>query len=156
MTRALEGERIIAAYKTVKGALQLVLSGVLVAVLVTGAVPALRGVATDFSHHLSRHWSIALAQMLARGVTPHHVIVTAIALALDGILTSLEGWALRRRRWWGAWMVVVATGSLLPFELVAFARKGHWTELAAFALNLVIVAYLARHALARRRNLRGE
>jgi NAD(P)-dependent dehydrogenase (short-subunit alcohol dehydrogenase family) len=31
----------------------------------------------------------------------------------------------------------------MPIELVAFARRRHWIELAAFMLNFVIVAYLA-------------
>jgi uncharacterized membrane protein (DUF2068 family) len=84
-------------------------------------------------------------------MTPHGVIVTALALGLDGALTSLEGWALRRDHWWGRWTVVVATGSLMPFELYAFVRKRHWIELAAFALNFAIVAYLARRAFVRHR-----
>ena len=45
-------------------------------------------------------------------------------------------------------MVVAATGSLMPFELMAFARYRHWTEIAAFSLNFFIVAYLARRAVA--------
>lgn len=151
MADAPRGERVIATYKTVKGAVQLAFAGALLVVVLTGRVPLLHEVAAELRHHLVRAWSIALAQKIVGGVTPHHVTVTALALALDGLVTSLEGYALRRGHGWGRWMVVVATGSLLPFELAAFARRRHWVELAAFALNFAIVAYLARRAVAQRR-----
>lgn len=151
MATAPSGERVIAIYKTLKGVLQLVLAGALVVVLLTGHVPILHEFAAELRHHASRVWSIALAQAIVRGMTPHGVIVTVLALALDGALTSLEGWALRRGHWWGRWTVVVATGSLMPFELFAFVRRRHWLELAAFALNFAIVAYLARRAFVRHR-----
>jgi uncharacterized membrane protein (DUF2068 family) len=150
------GERVIATYKTLKGAAQLALGGAVIVVVLTDHVAALHEVAAKLEHHASRAWSIALAHAIAGTVTPHGLNVIALALALDGALTSLEGWALRRGHWWGRWMVVIATGSLMPFELMAFARDGHWTELAALALNVVIVAYLARRAVARHREAKGQ
>jgi uncharacterized membrane protein (DUF2068 family) len=108
----------------------------------------LQDVAVKLGHHTSRAWSRTLAHVITGRVTPHAVSLTALALALDGVLTSLEGWSLRRGFGWGRWMVVVATGSLMPFELFAFARRGRWTELAAFLLNFAIVVYLARRAVA--------
>ena len=145
------GERLIATYKTLKGALQLVLAGAIAAVVFTGHVAKVHEIAVHFAHHASRSWSIALARAIVGRTTPHGFLVAALALAFDGILTSAEGWALRRGHWWGRWTVVIATGSLLPFEIAAFLHRGHWIELAAFALNLGIVVYLARHAVAARR-----
>jgi uncharacterized membrane protein (DUF2068 family) len=143
-------ERVIATYKTWKGALQLALACAIAVVVLTGHVAMLQDVAAQFGHHASRAWSIAVAHAILRSVTRRGLSVTALALALDGGLTSLEGWALRRGLEWGRWMVVVATGSLMPFELLAFARRRHWTELAAFVLNFAIVTYLARRAVAAR------
>jgi uncharacterized membrane protein (DUF2068 family) len=148
------GERVIATYKTLKGALQLALAGAVIVVVLTGQVATLHEMAAKVAHHASRAWSIALAQVIIGNITPHRLEVTALALALDGLLTSLEGWALRRGHWWGRWTVVVATGALMPFEVIAFARHRRWTELAAFALNFAIVAYLAQRAVARRRAAR--
>ena len=144
------GERIIATYKTLKGALQLVLAGAVIVVVLTGHGAALHDLAVDLWHHASRRWSIALARAIAGRATPHGFLVAALALAFDGVLTSVEGWALRRGHWWGRWTVVVASGALLPFEVEAFVRREHWIELAAFAFNLAIVVYLARQALAAR------
>jgi uncharacterized membrane protein (DUF2068 family) len=143
-------ERVIATYKTWKGALQLALACAIAVIVLTGHVAMFQEFAAQLGHHTSRAWSIALAHALVGSVTPRGLSVTALALALDGGLTSLEGWALRRGFAWGRWMVVVATGSLMPFELVAFAARRHWTELAAFLLNFAIVAYLARRAVAAR------
>jgi len=70
-----------------------------------------------------------------------------IALAFDGILSVIEGWALLRGRWWAPWLVVLATGSLLPFEFIAFARRLNPVRAAVLAANLAIVVYLARKAL---------
>jgi len=150
------GERVIATYKTLKGALQLALAGAVIVVVLTGHVAALHDVAAEVGHHASRAWSIALAHAIVASVTPHGLNALALALALDGVLTSLEAWALRRGHGWGRWMVVVATGSLMPFELMAFARYRHWTEIAAFALNFVIVAYLAKRAVACHRDAKSE
>jgi len=149
------GERVIATYKTVKGALQLALAAAVVAVVLTGRVASLHDLATTLGHRASRVWSIALAHAIVGTITPHRLNITALALALDGVLTSIEGWALRRGHAWGRWTVVVATGLLMPFELVAFAHKRHWTELAAFVLNFAIVAYLARRALAHHREAKA-
>ncbi|MGH7271622.1 MAG: DUF2127 domain-containing protein [Polyangiaceae bacterium] len=43
-------------------------------------------------------------------------------------------------------MVVVATGSLLPFEAFAITRHPHPVRAVVFLTNLVIVLYLARVA----------
>jgi uncharacterized membrane protein (DUF2068 family) len=52
--------------------------------------------------------------------------------------------------------VVVATGSLLPFEVVSFVRHPHLVRAAVFLLNVAIVAYLARKALRERRARTGS
>ena len=49
--------------------------------------------------------------------------------------------------WWGPWLVVVATASLLPFEVVSFVRHPHVGRALILVVNLAIVAYLTRTAL---------
>jgi uncharacterized membrane protein (DUF2068 family) len=41
----------------------------------------------------------------------------------------------------------VATGSLLPFEVVALVRHFHVSRVLLFVVNLLIVGYLGRKAL---------
>ncbi len=93
--------------------------------------------------HSARAWATHLARALPALATPHRLHLAAIALALDAALTLVEGWALRRRHWWGPWLVVVASGGLLPFEVVQLVRRPHVGRLMVLLVNASIVAYLA-------------
>ncbi len=77
-----------------------------------------------------------------------------VALVADGTMSLVEGWALLHGAWWGPWVVVVATGSLLPFEVVLLARHPHIVRAVLLVLNLIIVAYLLRGALRERKKER--
>jgi uncharacterized membrane protein (DUF2068 family) len=145
------GVRAIIAYKTVKGALQLVLAAVLLLLLPLGLSPWLHHLAYRLREHATRAFSIRLAELLLNNSTAGKVALAAAALALDGLLTSVEGWALRRGHTWGEWLVVVASGSLLPLEAHALAKTRHWPHLVGLLLNLAIVIYLARQAWLRHR-----
>ncbi len=74
--------------------------------------------------------------------TPRRLHLAAVALVLDAALTIVEGWALRRRHWWGPWLVVFASGGLLPFEVVQLVRHPHVGRLMVLVVNAAIVAYL--------------
>ncbi|MGH8254131.1 MAG: DUF2127 domain-containing protein [Steroidobacteraceae bacterium] len=69
------------------------------------------------------------------------LLVTAIYTAV--LLT--EGIGLWLRKPWAEWVTVIATGSLIPFELYQLFFGHHhrtWAVLGATALNIVIVIYL--------------
>lgn len=136
------GQRYIAVYKSVKGAVQLVIAASLAVCVVTGETERLASAAAGLRWHGAAAWSVRLG----RTITLRHVELAAVALALDGALTSVEGWALRRGRTWGAWLVVVTTSVLLPFEVVAAVHHVDAVRILAFALNVGIVAFLARKA----------
>jgi uncharacterized membrane protein (DUF2068 family) len=146
------GERLIALYKALKGALQLMLAATVIVLVLTGRTASLPDALEQLAHTMSRAWSADLLAAIARVATRGHLELTAAALAADGILTSIEGWALWRGHWWGRWVVVVATGCLIPFEVAAIVRHVHAPighrvfDVAALVVNIVIVAYLARHA----------
>lgn len=139
------GQSAIAAYKGIKGAIELVLALVLgLATLVGARVDAsIVHVGHALRHGVVEAWSIELAALL----TPTHVAWTALALLLDGALTTLEGWALRRGHSWGPWLVVVATSCFIPFEIIAVAHHARVLRIAMLVLNVAIVAFLARKAL---------
>jgi uncharacterized membrane protein (DUF2068 family) len=137
---------VIIAYKLVKGALWLCLAVTLFFSMRAGAGDDLLGWAEHLRHH-SRAWSIALADLLVRAATRRGLWTLLLAFAADGTLTLIEGWALLRGHWWGPWLVVIATGSLLPFEVVALAHHPHASRALLLAVNAVIVWYLARKAL---------
>lgn len=150
------GVRAIVMYKAVKGALEIALSGALVALLLLGLAGSIQHFAAGLQRHFSRAWSVYLAQMVMRVATRHRVEVTSIALVLDGLLSMVEGWALWRGHWWGPWLVVVASGSLLPFEIYEMVVHARVSRIGLFVLNLVIVVYLAKNALHEARARRAE
>jgi uncharacterized membrane protein (DUF2068 family) len=66
-------------------------------------------------------------------------------------VTLGEGWALHREFTWVPWIVVVTTGSLIPFELFELARRPRAGRVVIVAANAMIVAYLAARAARDRR-----
>jgi uncharacterized membrane protein (DUF2068 family) len=140
------GLRLIIFYKVVKGTLSLALAVVLVGMLLTNRTGPFEAIGVHLRRHVAGAWSVALARFLMSAAQPHHLRLIAAALTFDGLLSLLEGWALHHRHWWGPWLVVVATSSLLPFEVVSLARRVHVGRLVILALNVAIVIYLARRA----------
>jgi uncharacterized membrane protein (DUF2068 family) len=137
---------VIIAYKFVKGGLWLVFAVVILGLMRVGLGDRLLGFADHLRHH-SRAWSLELAELVVRAASRRGLVTVVVALVADGAMSLLEGWALWHGHWWGPWLVVVATGSLLPFEIVAIAHKPHAIRVILFFVNLAIVVYLARKAL---------
>jgi uncharacterized membrane protein (DUF2068 family) len=139
----------IIAYKLVKGGLWLVFAAVIGASMRMGLGHRLLGFADHLRLH-SQAWSLELARLIVRAASRRGLWTILVALVADGSLSLVEGWALLHGHWWGPWLVVVATGSLLPLEIVAFVRHPHAVRAVLFVLNLAIVVYLARKALRER------
>lgn len=57
-------------------------------------------------------------------------------------LHTIEGTGLILGYHWAEYLVVVATGLLVPFELYELARKLTWIRAGILALNIAIVVYL--------------
>ena len=138
------GLRLVILYKSVKGALELAASALLALGIAFGLAEYLQDVIDRVHSHLTRAWSILLAEKVFVFATRHHLVLAAIALALDGSLTTFEGWGLHKRRWWAPWLVVIASGTLLPFEIRELMRGVKITRVLVLVVNLAIVVYLAR------------
>ena len=141
------GVRAVILYKTVKGVIELSAAVILGLLLLLHETEGLHDIAAGIRHHVTGGWSVRLADYLMAGTSHHSIVITVIALTLDGALTSVEGWALARNHWWGPWLVVVASGALLPFELFELVRKPRVGHLVILVMNAAIVVYLARKAL---------
>jgi uncharacterized membrane protein (DUF2068 family) len=139
--------RALIGYKAVKAGVQFLLALVLAGVVVAGHADALQSLAELLRHNLSQAWALRAASYLVNLATPRHVELTAVALALDGVLSAVEAWALHTRRWWAEWLVVVASGSLLPYELFELTRHLRVGRALILVVNAGIVVYLARRAL---------
>jgi uncharacterized membrane protein (DUF2068 family) len=140
------GLAIIIGYKLIKGALWLLFAAILLVLMQVGIGDEILSISEHVRHH-SGAWSLQLADLLVRASTRRGLWTLFVALIADGVLTLVEAWALIRGHWWGPWLVVVATGSLLPFEVVALVRHFHVSRVLLFVVNLLIVGYLGRKAL---------
>jgi uncharacterized membrane protein (DUF2068 family) len=93
------------------------------------------------------------------GLDPHNHLINRLISALTGldrshlraiqagtffyaILHVIEGIGLILERDWAGYLVVVATSSLIPFELYEIVQKQSWVRIAILIVNLGIVAYL--------------
>ena len=141
------GLRAIIAYKAVKAVAEEVGALVLGVLLLFHETEGLHEFAAAIRHHVTGAWAVRLADLVMAGTSHHAIVITVIALTADGALTGVEGWALAKNRWWGPWLVVVASGSLLPFELFELYRKPRVGHLIILLLNAAIVVYLGRKAL---------
>ena len=140
------GVRAIVVYKIAKACVELGLFLVLAALWPFGLAEHLSGFARGLTEHGNHAWSLALARWVQAAVSAHGIELAMCALMFDGVLTGVEAWALASGRWWGPWLVVVSTASLLPFEVYEFVRQPRASRIALFAVNLAIVVYLSGHA----------
>ena len=78
----------------------------------------------------------------------HELAVASLAYAA---VFLVEGIGLLRRRRWAEWLTVVVTASFIPFEIYELVHQPGAGKIAALALNVAIVAYLAWRRLKDRR-----
>ncbi len=118
----------------------------LVALILAGYGASLVQFAEQLRRHVAGAWSVRLADLAVTLASPHRLWELVVALVLDAALTLLEGLSLVHGAWWGPWLVVIATSSLIPFELVALVHHLHLGRLVILAINVAIVVYLAGRA----------
>lgn len=137
------GLGIIVGYKLVKAVIEITF-GLAFLFLASRMTNELHQLALHFREHATAAWSIALAERLGRAATARHVHVVALASLFDGMLSVVEGWALHRRRRWGALLVIGATSCLLPFEIASLVRHVTGGRVVLLLVNALIVTYLVR------------
>jgi len=145
-SRVIDGLRLIALIKFLKAALLLATS--------YGLYKLLNPVLVDHLHE----WLNSLTdtferRVLERGLDWFDELGTARIhgiLVVTGVYTTIlvtEGIGLWLHKTWAEWLTVLASASLIPFELWhLFFGKSHSPPavLVATTLNVVIVIYLAR------------
>ena len=145
------GLRLIIGYKIAKAAAEILAGGAFLALGSAGATAKIVHAAVTLRRHATEAWSIALAEQVLDVSTARHVMVVAVAVIADGIVTAIEGWALLRGYAWSHWLVMLTTASLVPFEITSLARHFNTVHVLLLTVNLLIVAYLLRHLTAARR-----
>jgi len=138
--------RSIVVYKVAKSAAALGAGVVLLALWPFGLPEWIAHLAVRLRHHFVQAWAVHVADWLVKHVSRHGIALSIAALFMDGTLTGIEGWSLKRRFWWGPWLVVVATGGPLPLEVYEWLRHPRAVRAVLFVVNLAIVLFLAHHA----------
>jgi uncharacterized membrane protein (DUF2068 family) len=147
-----QGVRAIIAYKTVKASVQLGFATVLLCLWPFALTEHVESVAQMLHAHATQMWARHLSELLLRHATQRALAFVLLALAVDGAFTAVEAFALRRGYRWAAWLVVLATSLLLPFELFELLKEPHLSRLAVLLINLAMAGYLARSAIRERRS----
>jgi uncharacterized membrane protein (DUF2068 family) len=156
--RSFDGLRLIALIKLVKAALLLATSYGLYKLLNPELVDHLHEWLNSLTDTFER-------RLLERGLDWLDELGTARIhgiLVVTGVYTIVlvtEGVGLWLRKVWAEWITVVASASLIPFELWhLFFGKSHspLAVLAATTLNVIIVIYLVRQLQQNYRRRRAQ
>jgi uncharacterized membrane protein (DUF2068 family) len=141
------GFRLIIVYKLAKTIFAYGVAALLWGLILSGEAGRVADFARVVRHHLTAAWTLSLVDALVDAADKRHIEVLATALSLDGSFTLFEWYALRTGRSWGSWVVVLATASLVPFEVAAIVRHGSIGRIVLLFVNVAIVAYLALRSL---------
>jgi uncharacterized membrane protein (DUF2068 family) len=76
------------------------------------------------------------------GIDPTHLRALEVGTFFYALLHLIEGIGLILERDWAGYLVVIATSSLVPFELYEMKQKFTPVRFAFFVLNVGIVIYL--------------
>ncbi|HET7787222.1 MAG TPA: DUF2127 domain-containing protein [Myxococcales bacterium] len=143
MTRPIGLEAII-LYKLVKAVAEAALGVAALWLVLRGAEAGAATVAQILLEHFTGAWALRAATLVVRAATSTHVKFVAAASFADAALSAIEGLSLRAGRWWGPWLVVIATASLLPWEVWEMLRRPAWGRALILLANVAVVAYLLR------------
>src|SRR5437879_352935 len=136
------GLEAIILYKLIKAVVEALLGVAAIYLLLRGAEAGAATLAEILLEHFAGAWALEVATAIVVVATSGHVKFIAVAAFADAILSAVEGLALRAGRWWAPWLVVIATGALLPWEVIAAVRKPGWLRIGILAVNVAVVAYL--------------
>ena len=137
------GVRLIVVYKLIKGVVLGLGSAAVTALMATHSTVRISSALEALREEVVNSFTLKLVDLLLRALTPRHVYFLAAALAVDSVASIVQGVLLGRGYLFARWLVVGASGLLVPFELVSLWRHPHLGHVAILVVNLGIVAYLA-------------
>jgi len=72
-----------------------------------------------------------------------HQTTLALAVILYAVVEGTEGVGLALRRRWAEYLIVIATGFLIPWEVYEVLNHSTLLKVRGLLLNVVVVAYMA-------------
>jgi uncharacterized membrane protein (DUF2068 family) len=137
------GLAVIAVFKVVKGLLLLLL-GLGLLKLMHAEIATLFSLLIEALHLNADSRFIHILVLKVDALQPNSVLLAGlISLGYAGILL-IEGVGLWLEFTWAAYLTVVSTGLLLPFEIYEVIEQVSMLRISVLLLNLVIVFYLIR------------
>ena len=147
------GLTVIAVFKVVKGLLLLFL-GLGLLKLVHAEIATLFSLLIEALHLNADSRLIHALVLKVDALQPHTVLLAALISLGYAVILLVEGVGLWLEFTWAAYLTVVSTSLLLPFELYETIEQVSILRIGVLLLNLVIVLYLIsqlkRHTLRER------
>jgi uncharacterized membrane protein (DUF2068 family) len=81
---------------------------------------------------------------LSQAINPDSVHLAAAAAFAYALLRFVEAWGLWRVKVWASWLGCISAAIYLPLDVYAVFRHPGWMAWAVLAINLIVVAVLAR------------
>jgi uncharacterized membrane protein (DUF2068 family) len=141
--------RAIILYKLARGGASVVAALLLAALIARDGTASLQSLARALHEHWTSGVSGHIAAWLLRVLDVRHAWLAATGLMLDGLLTSVEGFALQRGYRWGYWLVVLVAAAFVPFELWSWVLQPTLGRALLLLANLAVAAYLAQRVVRR-------
>ncbi len=103
--------------------------------------------------HLIRRFNLdpdhgALPSLL-KMISPDAVHMAAAGIFAYGLLHIVEAWGLWRAKAWASWLGCLSAALYLPFDIFAIMRHPGWASWGVLAVNLLVIAVLARDLVRR-------
>ena len=106
------------------------------------ALPAIRDLYRGLGFDVTHSKLLGLIQH-SFALNPRTLLYLAIGLAGYAVIELVEALGLWLGQRWGEYFALVATSLFLPYEVYDLTVKVTWLRVAAFAVNLLLVIYLA-------------
>jgi uncharacterized membrane protein (DUF2068 family) len=135
------GFEVIGAYKLISGFLALALGIWSIRYLDHDPLGGLERVSLRLGLDPDNH-VIHSAIAAVSGVNRKHLRAIEAGTFAYALLHLVEGIGLLRGRDWAGYLVIIATSSLVPFEIVQVVRKLSFLRLSLLVLNVGIVIFL--------------
>jgi len=87
-------------------------------------------------------------------IEPDHRRLIEAGAFFYGSLHMVEGFGLVRGKNWGAFLTIIATGSLIPLELYEISRRPTLIRVSVLTVNAALLAYLIWYEVRRDRTQR--
>lgn len=141
----------IIAYKFARAAAAAAVAILLLVLLATGETHHFEAFVRDIHEQAPSHFAWVVSHWLLEALGARNVHLALAALTIDSVVVFIEGFSLKKNWWWGPWLVALASGGPVPFEIIAIVHHPGPIRILLLVVNLAIVAYLMRRTWLRHR-----